>query len=100
MAEASVTVYSTSNPAESWLTGSTDSLGRFSFDADRDLSEEWDVSVRMAGHGDMVRIDLSGGAGGTTAFSTAQILLMALCVVWGFIGTALFFISRRRGGEG
>ena len=97
MAGASVTVYSGSDPSQPWLTGTVDSLGHFSFTPDRELSQKWDVQVRLAGHGDIVRIDLSGenSAGGTTALSPLQIVLMAACVVWGMIGTALFFMSRK-----
>jgi len=97
MTGASVTVYPVSNPTEPWLVGETDSLGSFSFTPDESVSPAWDISVRKAGHGDMVRIDLAGQgiAGGSTALSTGQIILMTVCVVWGLIGTGLYFVSKR-----
>jgi nickel transport protein len=100
MSEAAVTVFPASDPTEAWLSGTTDSLGQYRFTADPAVSLEWDVRVRLAGHGDIVRIDLSGGTvSGTTAISTVQVIVMSVCVVWGLVGTALFFASRRRRGE-
>jgi nickel transport protein len=100
MAGASVTVYPVSNPTEPWLVGETDSLGSFSFMPDESVSSAWDLQVRKAGHGDMVRIDLTGQGPvrGSTAFSTGQIVLMTVCVVWGLIGTGFYFtaVKKRR----
>lgn len=97
MSGASVTVYAVSNPTEPWLIGETDSVGSFSFMPDESVSPAWDISVRKAGHGDMVRIDLAaqGTVSGSTALSTGQIILMTVCVVWGLIGTALYFAAVR-----
>ncbi len=97
MADAQVTVYAPADPATPWLTGMTDAEGRFSFVPDAAQIGSWDVQVRAAGHGDMVHIPIGEGAAlsGTTGFTTAQIVLMAACVVWGCVGTALYF-SRRR----
>jgi len=100
MTGASVTVYAVSNPTEPWLVGETDSRGSFSFTPDESVSTSWDLSVRKAGHGDMVRIDLTGQGTvrGSTALSTGQIILMTVCVVWGLIGTGLYFaaVKKRR----
>ncbi|MEJ2734862.1 MAG: hypothetical protein P8189_15060 [Anaerolineae bacterium] len=83
-----------------WLTGACDQEGRFVFTPDPDKPGTWDVQVRQAGHGDIVHIEIGAGAStsGGGGFTTAQILLMAACVVWGCIGTALFF-SRKRDGD-
>lgn len=108
MANAQVTVYSPENPSEPWLTGMTDDQGRFTFTPDPDVTGNWDVQVRQAGHGDMVSIPLEGtdepGATLVTAPSSessggaspAQKALMAGSVVWGLVGTALFFSSRSK----
>ncbi|HMQ51131.1 MAG TPA: hypothetical protein PKD98_03470 [Anaerolineae bacterium] len=42
------------------------------------------------------RLVVSSGSSGSTGFTTPQILLMSASVVWGFIGTALYFSSQRK----
>ena len=97
MAEAQVTVYAPDDPSTPWLTGVCDEQGRFNFTPDPSKSGIWDVQVRHLGHGGMIHIPvgetmtLSGGTG----YSAPQIALMAGCVIWGFVGTALFFAKRR-----
>ena len=48
-------------------------------------------------HGDIVHIPIGTAAasnsGGT--FTSLQIVLMAVCVVWGSIGTTLYFLRRK-----
>lgn len=103
MANAQVTVYSPVDPATPWLTGETDAEGRFSFVPDAVPPGTWDVQVRAAGHGDIVHIPLGAGAAasGTTGYTGSQIILMAGCVVWGCVGTALYFSrGRRAAGKG
>jgi len=98
MDNAQVTVFSGAAPSEPYLTGVTDESGKFSFLPDRVESENWDVQLRKAGHGEIVHISLSDAPtmqGGHGRFSVMQIVLMAVCVVWGFTGTALFFASKR-----
>jgi nickel transport protein len=97
MAGAQVTIYAPDDPSTPWLTGVCDDEGRFSFTPDTAKTGTWDVQVRQAGHGDIVHIPIGvastgNGGGGNTPL---QIILMAVCVVWGSIGTALYF-SRRR----
>lgn len=97
MAGGQVVVYAPDDPSTPWLTGTCDEEGRFSFTPDPSKPGTWDVQVRQAGHGDMVHIVI-GKEGATTqgssGFNPLQIVLMGACVVWGFVGTALFF-SRR-----
>ena len=98
MAGAQVVVYAPDAPSTPWLTGVCDNEGRFSFTPDSSRSGIWDVQVRLAGHGGMVHIPVgedaatSGSIGG---YSYLQIALMAVCVIWGSIGTALYFRPRR-----
>jgi nickel transport protein len=96
LARGQVTVYAPSDPATPWLTGVCDEEGRFAFTPDPAIPGTWDVQVRQAGHGDIVHIPI--GEDGPTAegagFTPLQIALMAGSVVWGAVGTALFF-SRR-----
>jgi nickel transport protein len=100
MTAGQVTVYAPDDPATPWLTGVCDEDGRFVFAPDPDKPGTWDVQVRQAGHGDMVHIEIGAVAAtsGSSGLTTPQILLMAACVAWGSIGTALFF-SRKRGAE-
>ena len=97
MAGGQVTIYAPDDPTTPWLTGVCDEEGRFTFTPHADVPGTWDVQVRQAGHGDMVHIPIGEGAvasGG--GYTVPQIVLMAVCVAWGFAGTALFF-SRKRG---
>ena len=98
MAGAQVVIYAPDDPSTPWLTGVCDDEGRFTFIPDTSRPGTWDVQVRQAGHGDMVHIPVgqdmvaTSGPGG---FGVLQIALMSACVIWGFVGTALYF-SRRR----
>ena len=97
MAGAQFVVYAPDDPSVPWLTGFCDDEGRFSFVPDTSRPGTWDVQVRQGGHGDIIHIPVGEGmvamGGGTN--TPLQIVLMAACVVWGSIGTALYF-SRRR----
>ena len=97
MAGAQVTVYAPDDPSSPWLTGVCDNEGRFSFTPDTAKKGTWDIQVRQAGHGDIVHIPIEAASAGTGGGGNTplQIVLMAVCVVWGSIGTALYF-SRRR----
>jgi len=98
MGGAQVVVYAPDNPSTPWLTGVCDDEGRFTFTPDSTKPGTWDVQVRQAGHGDIVHIPVGEDAvvsGSTNSYSALQIALMAVCVVWGIAGTALYF-SRRR----
>ena len=113
MAEAQAVIYAPNDPTNPWLKGTTNESGEFSFVPDPDLSGNWDVKVRQAGHGDIVSIPLDSGAiaaedstiamsskasmanvAKSSGYSTGQKLLMAIAGIWGFIGTALFFARK------
>ncbi|MBA7702617.1 hypothetical protein ES703_111386 [subsurface metagenome] len=99
MAGAQVTVYAPDDPFTPWLTGVCDDDGHFSFIPDTSKPGTWDVQVRQAGHGDIVHIPIGEGMVGTGSaggYTPLQIVLMAACVVWGSVGTALYFSRRRR----
>ena len=98
MAGAQVIVYAPDNPTTPWLTGVCDDEGRFSFTPDTTSTGTWDVQVRLAGHGGMIHIPVGEGTvgtGGTGGYSVAQIVVMAVCVIWGIAGTALYFMRKR-----
>jgi len=100
MAEAPVMVYAPEDPETAWLTGTTDSEGRFAFVPQGDGT--WTVSVREAGHGDIINIPVGDTEESETVLAVAsptdytplQKAVMAASVIWGCAGTALYF-SRR-----
>jgi len=97
MAGGQVVIYAPDDPSTPWLTGTCDEEGRFSFTPDPSKPGTWDVQVRQSGHGDMVHIVIGKEGAptqGSSGFNPLQIALTGACVVWGFVGTALFF-SRR-----
>lgn len=95
---AQVTVFTPDNPAEPWLTGTSDASGRFYFTPDPAVPGLWEVQVRLAGHGGLIRVAVEEGgaaAAGASGFTTLQKLIMVLAVLWGLAGTAMYF-SRRK----
>ena len=105
MADAQVSVYAPTDAANPWLTGTADSEGRFVFTPDRALTGEWAIQVRTAGHGDWVYIDMADGdiaamTASSGGFTTAQIILMSVAVIWGMIGTALYFARPKPTADG
>jgi nickel transport protein len=101
MSEAQVSVFAPDNPAKPWLTSTLDKNGRFSFVPDASLPGTWSVQVRQLGHGAMIHIPMSENgiqesASGPANLSLLQRLVMAVCVVWGSVGTALYFSRKRK----
>ena len=98
MAGGQVAVYAPGDPSTPWLTGVCDEDGRFTFTPDPSRPGTWDVQVRQSGHGDMVHIPIGEDVAmsGTTGYTPLQVVLMGASVVWGFVGSALFFSHRRR----
>ncbi|MUL39467.1 carboxypeptidase-like regulatory domain-containing protein [Gloeocapsopsis dulcis] len=112
MVDAQVTVYAPNDPATPWLEGTTDKNGNFVFTPDSAQSGNWSVQVRQAGHGSIVNVPIEGNqapAGGDSAteaegrvsgvantsstnLTPLQLILMGAAGIWGFIGTALFFM--------
>ena len=98
MGGAQVVVYAPDDPSNPWLTGVCDDEGRFSFTPDTSKPGNWSIQVRQSGHGDIVHIPIgedSAMMGGSGGYTVLQIVVMAVCGIWGLIGTALYF-SRRR----
>lgn len=111
MRNAQILIYSPDDPREPWMTGTTDEAGRYEFRPQSDEPGSWTVTVRQAGHGDMITINLDDSAAqadaprqdstetsdgssllaGLTDISLPQRLLTGASVIWGCIGTALYF---------
>lgn len=101
MAGGQVTVYAPDNPAKPWLSAGLDQKGKFRFVPDYAISGNWSIQVRQAGHGAMIHVPVGdseiveSNGGSPATFSALQLILMTLCVSWGFVGTALFFSKRK-----
>ncbi|MCC0177269.1 carboxypeptidase regulatory-like domain-containing protein [Waterburya agarophytonicola K14] len=102
MADAQVVIYAPSDRANPWSKGTTDKSGSFTFvpNTDPENIGDWDIKVRQSGHGDITSIPIKDGklavnqmnTGSLGAdYTSAQKLVMAAAVGWGFIGTGLFF---------
>lgn len=102
MDEAQVSIYAPDDPETPWQTGLTDDEGMFQFAPDQ--AGQWDVKVRKAGHGNLVTIPINttttaeasvaSVASGSSSYSPAQKGMMAIAIVWGCVGTALFFTRK------
>ncbi|MBD2107294.1 MULTISPECIES: carboxypeptidase-like regulatory domain-containing protein [unclassified Nodosilinea] len=116
MANAQVLVYAPDQPAEPWQQGTTDDQGKFSFTPDAAQPGSWEVMVRQAGHGVVTTIPVGNSSpenstsdpgteaadepnsliSRSTGLSPVQQGITIGSVIWGFIGTALFFARGKR----
>ncbi|MBD2652099.1 carboxypeptidase regulatory-like domain-containing protein [Synechocystis sp. FACHB-383] len=121
MTEAQVLVYAPDSSSQPWLTGVTDEQGKFTFTPPGDRPGNWEVAVRQGGHGAMVTIPWqaktandgtmdSGSEESNSDQMTPEITVASVpnaaalspmqrgitigAVIWGFVGTALFFSSK------
>jgi len=96
MADAEVIVYEP-DLITVYEQGVCDAQGKFSFTPDMSKPGDWKVRINHD-HSHLMyvpvgqNVSASGGIGG---FSTLQIVLMSICVGWGFVGTALYFRRKR-----
>ncbi|MFZ5942584.1 MAG: carboxypeptidase-like regulatory domain-containing protein [Bacillota bacterium] len=97
MADAQIIVYSPQDPAVPWITGTADEKGQYIFTPDLREKGIWTIQVRKAGHGAQINIEVGDTASvkANTGYSLVQKLVMTASVVWGLIGTALFFGRRK-----
>jgi len=93
-----VTIYAPDDPATPWDdpgTGLCDAEGKYTFTPDPAIPGTWYVQVSKARHGGDFYVNVAEGSSGGGSLSALQIVLMAVCVAWGFVGTALYFKRRR-----
>lgn len=110
LAKAQVSIYAPDDAQTPWQIGTTDEAGRFIFRPDWSNTGEWEVQVRQAGHGELVKISIdaddkaesfataqtpASGMSTELAYSPLQMGLMTAATIWGCVGTALFFVQRR-----
>lgn len=100
MSEAQVTVYAPNDPSKPWITGTCDEDGRYVFTPDKAIAGEWAVQIRKAGHGGMLNIPVGENnqqaAAGSTGYTPLQLVVMIVAVLWGLLGTALYFKRERK----
>ena len=99
MANAQVMVYAPDDLQTPWAKGKTDAQGRYQFVPTEEKPGGWEVIVSQAGHGGIAYFEVSESgvaiSQGNLTTSPAQKWVTIAAVVWGFVGTALFFSSRR-----
>jgi len=103
-----VTVYAPNTPSKPWLKGTTNEEGNFIFSFDSSQPGYWQIKVGQAGHGELVSIPLQVDkshnfnnkkinnsnyylASTSNDYNPLQKGFMIGCIVWGFVGTGLFF---------
>lgn len=111
MDNAQVRVYSPADLEMPVIVGETDSEGKFVFSPDTSLSAaegRWEVMVRKAGHGQTTSFELGNGVLQTTidpytdslaasqSRFTPQHWISVAAIIWGFVGTALYFKARAK----
>lgn len=99
MSHAQIVVYAADNPRAAWLTGEADADGNFTFDVDPTIAGEWAISIRTAGHGELIHFNVgSNGAINLAAEagrSPLQTWLLASGVV-AVLGGVAWYFSRPR----
>ncbi|MDY7015455.1 MAG: carboxypeptidase regulatory-like domain-containing protein [Cyanobacteriota bacterium] len=114
MANAQVLIYAPDNPSQVWQKGTTDERGKFVFIPDRARSGNWEVAVRQAGHGEIAVIPIPPETATVPPDSeTAEPQPVSISeepetltplqkgtlvgsTIWGFVGTALFFMRGKK----
>jgi nickel transport protein len=102
LSEAQVDVFAPNQPTVPWLKSELDENGRFSFVPDDSIPGTWSVQVRHLGHGAMIHIPLGESGiqdpetGSAASMSPLQRIVIAACVLWGGIGTTLYFSRRKK----
>ena len=59
MSAAQIVVYAADNPRQAWHSGVADEEGNYSFTVDKAIQGQWAISVRTAGHGEILYFDVS-----------------------------------------
>ncbi len=98
LSEAQVTVYAPDDPKNAWATGSSNDEGKYSFLPDISKPGIWTVQFRKAGHGGTINLEVGEDslAASNTGYTSAQMAVMAIAVIWGLIGTALYFKREKK----
>lgn len=100
MSEAQILVYPPTDPQTAWHTGVADANGIYAFEIDSSQAGEWAVSMRSAGHGQIIYLDVAANGvitsrAGASEHNNNQSLFMAAAVIIALGGIAYWF-SRPR----
>jgi nickel transport protein len=99
MSKAQVTVYAPNEPSKLWTTGTCDENGRYVLTPDTSITGEWTVQIRKAGHGGMLNIPVgenNQATTGSTGYTPVQLAIMIIAVLWGLLGTGLYFKREKK----
>ena len=95
MSEAQITVYAADNPTQAWHSGVADENGFYAFDVDTSIRGEWAISIRTAGHGEILHLNVLRN--GTISLEEVaerpfwQTILIAAAVVAALGGIAYWY---------
>jgi len=97
MKNAQITIFSPEDPKTPHTVATANEEGKYFFIPDPEIQGEWTIQFRTAGHGDMIAIDSSKGAADTSpTIGLLQRIVVGLSVLWGFVGTSLYFKGRAK----
>lgn len=101
MSDCQYTIFAPNDPATAWDSGACNEAGQFQFAPDTTIPGNWAVRIREAGHGEIINIPISesGVAAASVEEDPLQQVIIAIAMVWGFVGTALYFSNRNGGGK-
>lgn len=101
MVNAQIVAYAPDNPSEPYFQGIADENGHIEFPIDPTVTGSWDISVRTAGHGEMLHVPVDSSAtslsgAGNQGRSPTQTILLAGVVIVVLGGVALYFMRGKR----
>jgi nickel transport protein len=101
MANAQIVAYAPDNPSDPYYQGITDENGHIAFPIDPAITGSWDISVRTAGHGEMLHIPVDSSTtslinAGNESRSQSQTIMLAGGVVVILGGIALYFMRSKQ----
>lgn len=98
MSEAQVVVYTPDDPQNGWLTGVADKDGVYQFELDNSMRGRWAVSIRAAGHGEILYLNVAAdGTVSAEADSSGLVrTILAVVVVIALAGVAAFFSRNQK----
>ncbi|WP_129600426.1 carboxypeptidase regulatory-like domain-containing protein [Anaerophilus nitritogenes] len=98
MKNAQIIIYAPDDAKKPWKKDTCDENGKYVFTPDSSKEGDWMVQIRQSGHGGMLHIPVGAeeSAPVQSGYSPVQKWIMAGCVVWGMIGTALYFSRRNQ----
>ncbi|QEK13371.1 carboxypeptidase regulatory-like domain-containing protein [Crassaminicella thermophila] len=98
MSDAQVIIYAPDDLKHPWKKDFCDKEGKYTFVADLQKKGTWTIQIRKAGHGGSIYIPIGEEVveSGQMGYTPIQKGIMAACVVWGFVGTGLYFSRRKK----